>query len=77
MTRAAITAAVAHMSVLHIAGSLPALEGDVAKVLHATSLEDQRKQAGACYDFLTGPDPSLLRLNDDNQVYTGLLGVPK
>ena len=65
------------MPVLHITGSLPAPEGEVAKVLHATSFEYQRKKAGACYDFLTGPDPSLLRLNDGHKLYTGLVGVPK
>ena len=70
-------AAVAHVPVLHIAGLFPDPEGEVEKVLHATSFEDQRKQAGACYDFLTGPDPSLLRLSDGHQVYTGLVGVPK
>ena len=47
------------------------------KVLHATSLKYQRKQAGACYDFLTGPDSSLLQLNYGHQVYTRLVGVPK
>ena len=40
-------AAVAHVPVLHIAGLFPDPEGEVEKVLHATSFEDQRKQAGA------------------------------
>ena len=69
-TGAETIVAVAHVPVLHIAGLLPALKGEVSKVLHETSFKDQRKQAGACYDLLTGSDPSLLRLNDGNQVYT-------
>ena len=76
-TGAAMTEVVANVPVLHIAGSLPALEVEVKKVLHATSFEYQRKKSGACYGVLTGQDPSLLRLNGSNQVYIGLVGVPK
>ena len=76
-TGSATTTAVAHVQFVHIAGLLPAPEGEVAKVLHATSFEYQRKQAGACYDFLTEPDPLLLQLNAGHHVYTGLVGVPK
>ena len=54
-TGAATTAEVAHVPVLHISRLLTDPEGEVAKVLHETSFEDQSKQAGACYDFLTGP----------------------
>ena len=56
---------------------VPAPVAEVAKILHTTSWDHQRRQASAFLDFLDGTAPEIFRLNEGNQVHVALLNVPK
>lgn len=71
------TAATVHVPVLHTAASFPAPTAEVAKVLNGSSMEEQRTTANAFFDFLTEQAPSLLRLNEGDQIHVALLNIPK
>ena len=70
-------AAVAHMPVLHVTGSLSDATADVAKILHGMPLEYQRNNSLALFTFLTDTTPSFLRLNKGVQLQVVLVSVPK
>ena len=70
-------AAGAHVPILHLATSLPVPTGDVPKVVHNVSWEDQRAQAEEIFKFLIAPSPALSRLNEGSTCYVAVVSVPR
>ena len=65
------------MPIMHLTELLLAPTGDIPKVLHGATLEDQHSQATDIYEFLNTPSPSLPPLNKGYKCYAASVNVAK
>ena len=72
-----MASATTHTPVLFTGEEFPPAEAAVAAEFDKNSKPRQREIASALYEFLTGSNPDLLRLNEGDQAYTALLSVAK
>ena len=66
-----------HENVVFTSDNLPSPTGNIPNIIHAHPIETQRQQCIDIFDFLMGPDPDLLKLNEDPIPRTVLISLPR
>ena len=66
-----------HTNIFFTSETLPAPTGNIPNIIHTHPIETQRQQCIDIFDFLMGPDPDLLKLNEDPIPRTVLISLPR
>ena len=66
-----------HTNIFFTSKTLPAPTGNIPNIVHTHPIETQRQQCIDIFDFLMGPDPDLLKLNEDPIPRTVLISLPR